>query len=114
MNQKILEAGNTISPGFIILGHEMAHKFSINLGIRNRYWFGDSGDERGVDEYNGMYYENVLRVLHGLPRRFAYEEVNGVVNGRILNKDGSTAEPPVGLSSQNMSWRKYEVWLLGF
>ena len=31
-------------------------------------------------------------------------KVNGVVNGGILNKDGSTAEPPVGLF-----FSKYEL-----
>ena len=69
-NQKILEGGKAnYSPSYVVLGHEMAHKFDQNLGIRNYPWFGAPPDQRGVDEYNAMYYENVLQQANGLPRQ---------------------------------------------
>lgn len=71
-------------PGFIVLGHEMAHKYSQNLGARNTYWYGTGDEQRGVDETNAMHYENTLRVLNNLPRRVYYSEDNGVLGGQFL------------------------------
>jgi len=103
-NQKILEGGAAnSSPSYVVLGHEMAHKFDQNLGIVNKYWFGATGEERGVDEYNAMYYENVLRQANGLPRRAAYQEINGVTQGTILDAAGNLQPMPAGLSSQGVS-----------
>ena len=101
---KILQGGKSMSsPSYVTLGHEMAHKFDQNLGIRNLYWFGNPPDQRGVDEYNAMYYENVLRQANGLPLRTAYQETNGVTQGVILNAAGNLQPMPAGLSSQGVS-----------
>ncbi|MBK7883707.1 MAG: hypothetical protein IPJ81_07825 [Chitinophagaceae bacterium] len=96
-----MEGGQAIiSPSYVTLGHEMAHKFDINLGIKNYKWFGNPPDERGVDEYNAMYYENVLRQANGLPRRVNYEENNGVTQGNILDASGKLSPLPSALSIQ--------------
>ena len=103
-NQKIIEGGKAnSSPSFVVLGHEMSHKFMQNLGVVNKCWFGAPGEERGVDEYNAMYYENVLRQANGLPRRAAYQEINGVTQGTILNAAGNLQPMPAGLTSQGIS-----------
>lgn len=109
-NQKILQGGKTnSSPSYVVLGHEMAHKFGQNLGIRNFPWFGAGADQRGVDEFNAMYYENVLRQANGLPLRTAYQEANGVTQGDILNAKGNLLPLPPNLSSQSMNLPLYHV-----
>ena len=109
-NQKILQGGKTnSSPSYVVLGHEMAHKFDQNLGIRNTKWFGIAPDERGVDEYNAMYYENVLRQANGLLLRTAYQETNGVTQGDILNAKGNLLPLPPNLASQSMNLPLYHV-----
>jgi RHS repeat-associated protein len=109
-NQKILQGGKTnSSPGYVVLGHEMAHKFDQNLGIRNFPWFGAGADQRGVDEYNAMYYENVLRQANGLPLRTAYQETNGVTQGDILNAKGNLLPLPPNLASQSMNLPLYHA-----
>jgi len=109
-NQKILQGGKSnSSPSYVVLGHEMAHKFSRNLGIRNLPWFGTPPDQRGVDEYNAMYYENVLRQANGLPLRTAYQEANGITQGVILNAAGNLQSLPPNLASQNMNLPLYQT-----
>jgi len=98
--QKIYEGGkgeyNT--PGYVALGHEMAHKYSKNLGTVNYKWFTSDGKDRGVDEYNAMYYENVLRKSNGLPLKMAYtEDRDGVLQGVIFNSSGVLQNPPTRL-----------------
>ena len=57
---------------------------------------------RGVDEYNAIYYENVLRSANGLPLRTSYTENNGTQQGVILNNSGTTLQaPPRLLSTQS-------------
>ena len=103
-NQKILEGGKAnYSPSYVVLGHEMAHKFDQNLGIRNYPWFGAPPDQRGVDEYNAMYYENVLRQANGLPRRAAYQEANGVTQGDMLDAKGNLQPLPPNLAPQSIN-----------
>jgi RHS repeat-associated protein len=103
-SDKILQGGKSMSsPSYVTLGHEMAHKFDQNIGIRNFPWFGTPPNQRGVDEYNAMYYENVLRQANGLPLRTAYEEANGVTQGVILNAAGSLQPLPPNLASQGIS-----------
>ncbi|HRP45416.1 MAG TPA: RHS repeat-associated core domain-containing protein [Ginsengibacter sp.] len=103
-NQKILEGGKANnSPSYVVLGHEMAHKFMQNLGVKNYEWFQINGEKRGVDEYNAMYYENVLRQANGLPRRVAYTEANGITHGNILDARGNLAPLPANLAPQGIS-----------
>ena len=90
------------SPGYVVLGHEMAHKFSRNFGVKNYPWFGTGTAARGVDEYNAMYYENVLRGANGLPLRSAYSETGGNLQGLILNGSGTLQTPPTLLSRQTV------------
>ncbi len=101
--QKIFQGGKSGStPGYAVLGHEMAHKYSRNLGVRNVPWFGaGTADARGVDEYNAMYYENVLRGANGLPLRTSYSETGGSLQGTILNSSGALQPPPTLLSTQS-------------
>jgi len=100
-NQRYLEGDKSdIAPGYIVLGHEMAHQFSKNLGVKNFRWFSIWGNERGVDEYNAMYYENVLRYANNLPLRVAYAEDNGYLIGRILDEHGNLQPPPTALLRQ--------------
>lgn len=101
--QKIYQGGKSgSSPGYVVFGHEMAHKYSRNLGVRNVPWFGaGTANARGVDEYNAMYYENVLRGANGLPLRNAYSENNGNLQGTILNSSGQLQSPPTLLSTQS-------------
>jgi RHS repeat-associated protein len=101
--QKIYQGGKSgSSPGYVVLGHEMAHKYSRNLGVRNVPWFGaGTADARGVDEYNAMYYENVLRGANGLQLRSAYSENGGSLQGTILNSSGNLQSPPTLLSTQS-------------
>ncbi len=99
--QKIFEGGKSGEfPGFVVLGHEMAHQFSKNLGVENYRWFSIWENGRGVDEYNAMYYENVLRYANNLPLRVAYAEDNGYLIGRILDKHGNLQPPPTALLKQ--------------
>jgi len=101
--QKIYQGGKSgSSPGYVVLGHEMAHKYSRNLGVRNVPWFGaGTADARGVDEYNAMYFENVLRGANGLQLRSAYTENGGSLQGTILNSSGNLQSPPTLLSTQS-------------
>jgi RHS repeat-associated protein len=109
-SDKILQGGKSMSsPSYVTLGHEMAHKFDQNLGIRNFPWFGTPPDQRGVDEYNAMYYENVLRQANGLPLRTAYQEANGVTQGVILNAAGNLQPLPPNLASQSMNLPLYQA-----
>ncbi|MBB6612555.1 hypothetical protein H7F15_16035 [Pontibacter sp. Tf4] len=102
--QKVLEGSQAnYSPSYVVLGHEMAHKFMQNLGGKNYPWFGVPPDQRGVDEYNAMYYENILRQANGLPRRAAYYEANGVTQGNILDAKGNLEPLPANLASQGIN-----------
>ena len=95
-DQKIFQGGKSgNSPGYVVLGHEMAHKYSRNLGVKNWRWFGSGAEIRGVDEYNAMYYENVLRGANNLPLRSAYSEKNGHLQGAILNSSSRLQRPPL-------------------
>ncbi len=97
-DQKIFQGGKSgNTPGYAVLGHEMAHKYSKNLGIINNRWFGTGTNKRGVDEYNAMYYENVLRKANDLPLRMAYTEINGKLFGRVLIGSGALYRPPIFL-----------------
>ena len=103
-SDKILQGGKSMnSPSYVTLGHEMAHKFDQNLGVRNFPWFGTPPDQRGVDEYNAMYYENILRQANGLPLRTAYQEANGVTQGNILNAKGNLQPLPPNLAPQGIN-----------
>ena len=112
-SDKILQGGKSMySPSYVTLGHEMAHKFDLgNLGIRNTHWFGSGTEERGVDEYNGMYYENVLRQTNGLLLRTAYQETNGVTQGDILDAKGNLLPLPPNLASQGISLPLFHAML---
>lgn len=102
-SEKVLQGGKSgNTPGYAVLGHEMAHKYSLK-GVANVNWFGSGSNERGVDEYNAMYYENVLRGANGLPLRTHYTENNGNYQGAILNSSGTLQPPPTLLSNQNAS-----------
>ena len=90
------------APGYVVLGHEMAHKYTQNMGVKNIGWFEIDGLPRGVDEYNAMYYENVLRSANGLPLRSAYAEINGNMYGWILKPNGELIGPPPSLKNQNI------------
>ena len=94
-----LESGKNVkTPGYIVLGHEMAHKFSKNMGVVNALWIGSSVNDpsaRGVDETNAMHYENLLRVHGGLPRRVAYDTM----------ENGSVYEPSRFLFGPNLEER---------
>lgn len=99
--QKIFQGGNSGgTPGYAVLGHEMAHKYSLKRTANSR-WFGSGTDARGVDEYNAMYYENVLRGANGLPLRTHYTENNGILQGQILNSAGVLQPQPTALSTQS-------------
>lgn len=69
-----------------------------NLGVRNYEWFQVGGEKRGIDEYNAMFYENVLRQANGLPRRASYVEANGATYGNILNTKGNLEPLPPNLA----------------
>jgi RHS repeat-associated protein len=100
-SQKILQGGKSGTiPGYAVLGHEMAHKYSLKRTF-NELWFGSGADKRGVDEYNAMYYENVLRSANRLPLRTHYTENNGILQGQILNSSGALQPPPTALSNQS-------------
>ena len=100
-NQRIFQGGKSGStPGYAVLGHEMAHKYSKNLGVKNFSWFGEGIYERGVDEYNAMYYENVLRKTNGLPLRIAYAKIDGKLEGKIIDNHGMLQTPPTYLMMQ--------------
>jgi len=100
-DQKIFLGGKSGSfPGYVVLGHEMAHKYSLK-NIINASWFVSGDNERGVDEYNAMYYENVLRRANGLRLRAYYSEINGYRQGQILDSSGNLIPPPENLTSQN-------------
>lgn len=100
-SQKIFQGGKSgTTPGYIVLGHEMAHKYTLKR-TANEVWFGSGTDERGVDEYNAIYYENVLRSANGLPLRTHYTENNGSYQGQILNSSGALQPPPTALSTQS-------------
>ena len=88
--------------GYVALGHEMAHKFDKNMGIENVKWFGSDEDKKGVDEYNGMYYENVLRQANGLKRRMYYDQGDGF-RGQILDASGKLMPLPEKLRVQKLS-----------
>ena len=87
----------------MVLGHEMAHKYDRNLGIKNTYWFGKQGEERGVDEYGAMNYENVLRQANGLPLRAAYQEDNGNLQGVMYDAAGNKQPAPLQFVLQILS-----------
>ena len=73
----------------------IAEKLKKNLGTVNYEWFTSDGVSRGVDEYNAMYYENVLRISNGLPLRMAYyEDSAGVLQGVMFNNSGVLQNPP--------------------
>ena len=88
------------TPGFVVLGHEMAHKFSKNMGVINALWIGNSVSDpnaRGVDETNAMYYENLLRTNNGLPRRISYD----------VDDSGQISEPSRFLSGPTLQQENY-------
>lgn len=75
-------------PLFVTLGHEMGHALSSKRGQNNTSsWFKyveSNGTTTSIskDEQVGMYYENLIRVEHGLPLRNYYveESKQGPVN----------------------------------
>ena len=117
-NDKILEGGNAYyAEGYVVLGHEMAHKFSKNLGIKNYFWFVDEGGNRGVDEYNAMYYENILRKENGLKLRMYYDyHPSDGFRGQIIDSQRKLWPMPNDLLSQHKSLPLFHalIFFLGF
>ena len=104
-DEKVFENGKSgNSPGYVTLGHELAHKFSVLWGISNGKWFGSGTSKRGVDEYNAMFYENVLRFQNHLPLRVAYTVLDGSLKGIMIDASGNYKLPPKDLSDQKNSY----------
>jgi len=62
-------------PVYITLGHEFGHGIAANRGkTNNERWYTVTGSMYGVskDEQVAVYYENLIRLEHGLPLRQYY------------------------------------------
>ena len=69
--------GNETRPSFIGLGHEMAHAENARKGIIDRSPYAPNHMDYNLrkvpnDEINAVFYENKIRLEHGLPLRKAY------------------------------------------